>query len=139
MAKKTRVATTIAKRTPGDDASAALSVTISGSEHNQYQRFLGICGEGPMDLFNIGEEEEFDEDNAGFTFYFCNVGDIGLVNVEYKQISSSWMSISDVVKVGGVTFAKSHWKKQGQNSGPSNNMITPDGIDGNCLFSITTE
>ena len=36
------------------------------------------------------------------------------------------MSISDVAKVGGVTFAESHWKKQGRKSGPTKKMITPD-------------
>ena len=36
----------------------------------------------PVELFNIGEEESFDKDNSGFAFDFCNVGDIGLVDVE---------------------------------------------------------
>ena len=66
-----------------------------------------------MELFNIGEEEEFDEENAGFAFGFCKFGDIGLVYVEDEQTSYIWMSISYVTKVGGVTFAKSEWKKQG--------------------------
>ena len=57
-----------------------------------------------MELFNIGEEEAFDEDDSGFAFDFCNVGYIGLVDVEDAQASSIWMSISDVAKVGGVTF-----------------------------------
>ena len=36
------------------------------------------------------------------------------------------MSTSDAAKVGGVTFAESHWNKQDQKSGPTKNMITPD-------------
>ena len=40
--KKTGVVNAAVKGTPGDDASAALSVTISGPEHDQYQRFLGV-------------------------------------------------------------------------------------------------
>ena len=66
-----------------------------------------------MELFNIGEEEAFDEDDIGFVFDFCNVGDIGIVEVEYAQTSYSWMRISDVSKVHGVTFAEIHWNKQG--------------------------
>ena len=66
-----------------------------------------------MELFNIGEEEAFDEDDAGFAFDFCNVGNIVIVDVEDEETSSIWMSISDVAKVGGVTFAESHWKTQG--------------------------
>ena len=66
-----------------------------------------------MELFGIGEEEAFDEDDAGFAFDFCNVGKIGLVDVEDKQTLSRWMSIQDVAKVGGVTFTEIHWKKQG--------------------------
>ena len=92
-----------------------------------------------MELFNIGKEEAFDEDDAGFAFDFCNVGNIGLVDVEYEQTLSSWMSTSDVAKVGGVTFADSHWKKQGQNSGPTKNMITPDGqhdMEGTALINM---
>ena len=58
-----------------------------------------------MDLFKIGEEEAFDEDGAGLAFDVCNVGDIGLVDVEDEQALSSWMRISDVAKVVGVTFA----------------------------------
>ena len=46
-----------------------------------------------MELFGIGEEEAFDEDDAGFAFDFCNVGKIGLVDVEDKQTLSRWMSI----------------------------------------------
>ena len=111
-AKKTGVVNAAVKGTSGEDASATLSVTIRGSEHDQYQRFLGVCGEDPVELFNIGKEEAFDVDDDGFAFDFCNVGDIGLVDVEDEQTSSSWMSISDVAKVGGVTFAESHWKKQ---------------------------
>ena len=80
-----------------------------------------------MELFNIGEEELFDKDDAGFAFDFCNVGDIGLVDVEDERTLSSWMSTSDVAKSGGVTFAESHWRKQGQKSGLTKNMITPDG------------
>ena len=80
-----------------------------------------------MELFNIGEEESFDKDNSGFAFDFCNVGDIGLVDVEDEQTLSSWMRTPDVSKVGGVTFTESPWKKQGQKSRPTKNMITPDG------------
>ena len=126
-AKKTGVVNSVIKGTPGDDASAASSVNISRPEHNQYQHFLGVCVEDPVELFNIGEEESFYEEDAGFAFNFCNVGDIGLVDVEYKQTSSIWMSISDVSKVGGVTLAENHWKKQGKKSGPTKNIITPDG------------
>ena len=61
-----------------------------------------------MELFNIGEEEAFDDDDAGFAFDFCNIGHIGLVDVEDEQTSSSWKSISDAAKVGGVTFSESH-------------------------------
>ena len=82
-AKKTGVVNAVVKGMPGDDASAASSVTISGPKHNRCQRFLGVCGEYPVELFNIGEEEEFDEDGARFDFDFFNVGDIGLVDVEY--------------------------------------------------------
>ena len=80
-----------------------------------------------MKMFNIGKEGAFDEDDAGFAFDFCNVGNIGLVDVEDSQMSSIWMSISDVAKVGGVTFAEIHWKKQERKSGPTKNTITPDG------------
>ena len=80
-----------------------------------------------MELFNIGEEEAFDEDDAGFAFYFCNIGGISIVDVEDEQTLSSRMSISDVAKVDRVTFTESHWKKQGQKSGPTKNMITSDG------------
>ena len=64
-----------------------------------------------MELFNIGEEEEFDEDDAGFAYAFCKFGNIGLIDVEDEKTPSSCMSISDVTRVGGVTFAESHWKK----------------------------
>ena len=60
-------------------------------------------------------------------FDFCNIGNIGLVDVEDEQTLSSRMRTSDVAKVGGVTFAERHWKKKGQKSGPTKNMITPDG------------
>ena len=100
----------VVKGTPGENTSAASSVTISRPEHDQYQSFLGACGEDPVELFNIGEEEAFDEDDAGFTFYFCNIGDIGLVDVEYEQTLSIRMITSDVAKVGGVTFSESHRK-----------------------------
>ena len=92
-AKKTGVVNAVVNGTPGDDASAASAVTISGSEHNRYQRFLGIFGEETVGLFNTGEEEEFVEDDTGFVFDLCNIGDIGLVNVEDEQTSSSWTSI----------------------------------------------
>ena len=59
-AKKTGVVNSVVDNTPSDDASAASSVTISVAEHDRYQRFLGVCGEGPVEIFNIGEEEEFD-------------------------------------------------------------------------------
>ena len=51
---------------------------------------------------------------------------------------SIWMIISDVAKVGGVTFAESHWKKQGRKSRPAKNMITPDGqhaMEGTALIN----
>ena len=51
---KTGVVNTVVEGTPGNDTSAAASVTIIGLEHDQYQRFLGVCGEDPVDLFNIG-------------------------------------------------------------------------------------
>ena len=86
--KKTGVANAVMKGTPGDNVSAALSVTISGLEHGQYQHFLGVCGENPVELFNIGEEEAFDGDDTGFAFDFCNVGDIGIVDVEDEQTPS---------------------------------------------------
>ena len=59
-AKKTGVVNYFVKGTPGDDDSVASSVTVSESEHDLYQRFLGVCGEDPVELFNIGKEEEFD-------------------------------------------------------------------------------
>ena len=37
------------------------------------------------------------------------------------------MSISDVPKVGGLTFTESHWEKQGRKAGPTKNMIMPSG------------
>ena len=54
-AKKTGFVNTVVEGTPGVNASAASSVTISGSEHNQYQHFLGVCREDPENLFSIGE------------------------------------------------------------------------------------
>ena len=69
---------------PGSNALAASSATISGSEHNRYQRFLGICGEDPVVLFNVDEEEEFDKDDYGFAFNFYIVGNISIVNVVDK-------------------------------------------------------
>ena len=56
-AKKTGFVNTVVEGTPANGASSALSVTITGSEHDQYQRFLDVCGEDPVELFNIGEEE----------------------------------------------------------------------------------
>ena len=91
-AKKTGVVNAVVKGMPGDDASAASSVTISGPEHDQYQRFLGVCGEEPVEMFNIGEEEAFDGDDDGSAFDICNIGDICLVDVEYEQTLSSRMS-----------------------------------------------
>ena len=35
------------------------------------------------------------------------------------------MSVSDVAKVGGVTFDESKWKKQGQKGRPTKNKIKP--------------
>ena len=55
-AKKTGVVNAVVKVTPGDDDSASSSVTISGLEHDQYQCFLGVCGEDPAELFNIGKK-----------------------------------------------------------------------------------
>ena len=54
-AKKTGVVNTVLEGKPGDDASAASSVAIIGSEHNRYQRFLGVCGEDPVDIFKFFE------------------------------------------------------------------------------------
>ena len=54
-AKKTGVVNTAMEGTSSDDTPAALSVTISRLEHDQYQRFLGVCGEDPVDIFNIGK------------------------------------------------------------------------------------
>ena len=81
-ANKTGVVNTVVEGTPGNDASSASSVTIIGPEHDRYQRLLGVCGEGPVDLFNIGEEEKFDDDYAGFVLDFFNVGDVSLVDVK---------------------------------------------------------
>ena len=105
--KNTGVMNTVVEGTPGYDASAALSVTISGLEHDQYQCFLDVYGEDPVELFNIGEEEEFDEDDTGFAFDYCNVADVSLVDVKGERTLSSWMSVSDVSKAGGVTLAES--------------------------------
>ena len=138
-AKKTGIVNAVVKGTPGDDDSAASSVTISRPEHDRYQQFLGVCGEDPVELFNIGEEETFDEDDAGFALDFCNVRDIGLVYVKDTRTSSSWMSISDVAKVIGVTFAGSHWKKHGRKNAPTKNIIMPVGrndIEGMSLVSM---
>ena len=53
-AKNTGVVNTVVEGTSCNNASAASLVTISGSEHNQYQLFLGVGGEVPVELFNIG-------------------------------------------------------------------------------------
>ena len=124
-AKKTGVVNTAVEDTPGKDASAASSVTIRGSEHDRYQRFLGVCGEDPVDLFNIDKEEDFDEDDAGFAFNFYNVGNVSLSDIEDKWKSTIWMSVSDVSEVGGVTFSENEWKKQGQKGRPTKNNIKP--------------
>ena len=47
-AKKTGVVNTVVESTPVNDVSAVSSVTISVSEHDRYQRFLGVCGEDPV-------------------------------------------------------------------------------------------
>ena len=104
-----------------------MSVTISGPEHDRYQSYLGVCREKPLELFNIGKDKAFDEDDAGFAFYFFNIIEIGIVDVEYEQTLSSQMSTSDVAKVDGVTFTEIHWRKQDQKSRPTKNMIMPDG------------
>ena len=96
-AKKTGLVNAVVKGMPGDDASAASSVPISGSDHDQYQRFIVLCEEDPVELFNIGEEEAFNKDDAGFFFDFCNFGDIGLIDIEDTHTSYNWMIISDVV------------------------------------------
>ena len=72
-AKKTGVVNAVVKGMPGDDASAASSVTISGPKNNRCQRFLGVCGEYPVELFNIGEEEEFDEMVLDLTLIFLTL------------------------------------------------------------------
>ena len=43
--KKKGVVNNVAEDTPRENSSAASSVTVSGSENDQYQRFLGVCGE----------------------------------------------------------------------------------------------
>ena len=123
-AKKTGVVNTVVEDTPSDDASATSSVTISGSEHDRYQRFLGVCGEDPVELFNIGKEEEFDEDDSGFAFDFYNVGNVSIANVEDEWTSTICMGVA---KVGGFTFAESEWKKQGRKGRPTKNKAKPDG------------
>ena len=80
-----------------------------------------------MELFNPGEEEAFDEDEAGFAFYFCSIVGISIVDVEDEQTLSIRTSTSDIAKVDGVTFAEIYWRKQDQNSSHTKNMITPDG------------
>ena len=110
-AKKTGAVNAVVKGTPGDDASVVLLVTISGTEHDRYQSFLGVCGENSVELFNICEEEEFDEDESGFAFYFCSIVGISIVDVEDEQTLSSRMSTFDVAKVDGVTFVEIYWRK----------------------------
>ena len=66
-----------------------------------------MCGEDPVELFKIGEEEEFDEDDVVFAFEFYNIGDVSLSDVEDEWTLPSWTSVSNVVAVGGVTFAES--------------------------------
>ena len=87
--------------------SSTAVFTINGSEHDRYQRFLGVCGEDPVELFNIGEEDEFDEYDSGFAFEFYNVGNVSLTDVEYEWTLPSWMSVYDVAEIGGVIFAES--------------------------------
>ena len=112
-AKKTGVVNTVVEGKPGDDASAASSVTISGSERNRYQRFLGVCRDDLVELFNTDEEKEFDEGDAGFAFDFCIVGDVILIDVIDVCTSRNCISVSDVAKFGGLTFTESKWKRQG--------------------------
>ena len=112
-AKKTGVVNTIVEDMSGNDASAASSVTINGSEHDQYQHFLVVCGEDTVELFNIGEGEEFAEDDAGFAIDFYTVGNVSLADVKDEWTLPSWMSVSDVTEVGEITFAENEWKKQG--------------------------
>ena len=48
------------------------------------------------------------------------------------------MSVSDVAKISGVTFAESEWKNQVQKSRPTKNMIKPAGryaMDGTALIN----
>ena len=52
-ANKTGVVNAVVEGTSRDDASAASSVTISGSEHDRCQCFLGVCREYQVELFNI--------------------------------------------------------------------------------------
>ena len=132
------IANNVVEGAPGNDVSAASSVTINGLEHDQYQIFLGICGEDPLELFNIREEEEFDEDDAGFDFNFCNNGNVSLVDVEDKWTSPIWMSVFDVAEVGRVTFDESEWKKQVRKGRPTKNNINPYGkhaMEGTALVS----
>ena len=124
-AKKTGVVDTVLEDTPSDDASAALPVTISGLEHNRYKCFLGVCGEDPVEILNIGEEEEFDENDAGFAFEFYNVGDISLANVEDEWTPTERISVANVANVGGVTFAEIEWNKQGQKGRSAKNKANP--------------
>ena len=123
--KKTGVVNIVVEDTPGDDASAAPSVTIRGSENDRYLRFLGVCGKYPVELFNIDKEEDFDKDDARFDFDFYNVGNESLTDVEDEWTSPSWTSVSDVAFVSGVTFVESEWKKQFQKGRPTKNKIKP--------------
>ena len=118
---------TVVEDTPSNDASAASSVTISGSEHDQYQRFLGICREDPVEIFNTGKEEYFNEDDAEFSFDFYNVGNVSLADVEDEWTSTSWTSVSEVAKFGGATFAESEWKKKGRKGSPTKTKAKPAG------------
>ena len=110
-AKNTGGVNTDVEGNPGDNESAASSVPISRSKHDRSQRFIGVCREDPVVLFNIGEEEEFEKDDAGFAFDFCIVGDVSLVDVKDECTSRIWISVPDVAEVGGLTFSEIEWKK----------------------------
>ena len=50
---------------------------------------------------------------------------MSLVDVEDEWTYTSWMSVSDVSEVGGVTLAKREWKKQGRKGRTTKKKIRP--------------